>query len=397
MIRDDDGDLPLHFACCNGAPASLLRAMTTWPLGDPTSATVCNSKNRLAVDDYIEWYVDCMNEGRGSSRGDMEEASEGGDDSVDDGESEDGPVDVGDSDSDSYFDDFWLPSNPALVNFCRRLPRDVMNVLSATCREDDLRAAMWVLIEAAAIAVGNCTLHNEEQTHDEGKKEIWMGSLLFIHAAVIATKYSNFPAIALAACIWWRKIDNDDDDGGDDLLEVDSYGYLPLHWACGDISLLLASGFVSNDASVDRNRCQTSYTSPCSLCCEALSRFNTRDIPCSSIEFLLELEPAAARAPTRDGRLPLHLLVADGYLSADVRTPSNDFCHRQPWDDIKLLLKEFPEALGMPDPKSNLYPFQLAAASSTRQSHGYVPLENTYRLIMEDPSFLCQLLDLSKK
>ena len=415
MIRDDDGDLPLHFACCNGAPASLLRVMTTASSGgDPASATVRNSKNRLAVDDYIEWCADGMNDGRGMSRGGAEETSEGGDEYVEDEESEDDSDDVGDSDSDSDSDSCGgsesssVPSNRALVHFSRRLPRDVMEILSATCGESDLRAAMWVLIHAAATAVGNSALNNEEHTHDEGKKQMPTGSLLPIHAAVIATKYSNFPALALAACIWWRKIDNDDEDGGDNLLEDDSYGYLPLHWACGDISLLLTAGHISSEVSSSRRRWYTSCTTgsynPSTSQCGALARFNTGDIPCSIIEFLLECEPAAVRTSTRDGRLPLHLLVADSNLSATVRTPSNevnngggDFSNRQPWDDIKFLLKEYPEALGTPDKKSNLYPFQVAAASSTGQSDGLASLENTYRLIMEDPSLLCQLLEITKK
>jgi hypothetical protein len=415
MISDDDGDLPLHFACCNGAPASLLRVMTTASSGgDPASATVRNSKNRLAVDDYIEWYADGMNDGRGMGRGETEETSEGGDEDVDDGEYEDRSDDVGDSDSgsDSDSDDgiesFSVPSNRALVHFSWILPRDVMEILSATCEEHDLRAAMWVLIHAAATAVRNSALHIEERIHDEGNELMPKGSLL--PAAVIATKYSNFPALALAACIIWRRIDNDDDDVGDNLLEEDSYGYLPLHWACGDIYLLLASGPISSEASLDRRTCHTSCTTmshnPSNVQCGALARFNTAYIPCSIIEFLLECKPDTARTPTRDGRLPLHLLVADGNLSDDVRTPSNEVINgggdyyisdRQPWDDIKLLLKEYPEALGTPDGKSNLYPFQVAATSSTGQIHGLASLENTYRLIMEDPSLLCQLLESNTK
>jgi hypothetical protein len=414
MIRDDDGDLPLHFACCNGASPSLLKAMTTSSLGDPTSATVRNSKNRLAVDDYIEWYVDNMNDERRVGGDELDGAMEGGDESVYYGEVEyESDVDDVDFDSDrdsnNVTESSLVSKNRTLVVFSRRLPRDVMNIFSAACDEKDFPAAMWVLIHAAAMAVRNSTLHNEEQSHDEGKKYMLNGSLLPIHAAVIATKYSNFPALALVACIWWRMNDGHDEYWEDTMFEEDSYGYLPLHWACGDISHLLASGRVSSEASLRQNRsCPVSSfisgDNPSTLQCGALARFNTRDIPCSIIEYLLECGPTAACAPTRCGRLPLHLLVADGNFSILVCTPwneandgSNNFCRRQPWDDLKLLLKEYPEALGTPDPKRNLYPFQIAAELSGRQSHGLVSLENTYRLIMEDPSILCQLIDCKRK
>jgi ankyrin repeat protein len=421
MIRDDDGDLPLHFACCNGAPPSLLRAMTTSSLGDPASATVRNFKNRLAVDDYIEWYVDEMNDERRIDREGSDEVSEGWDEGVYDAEVEIDPDSADDADSNSdtdadcdpnnMSDSFLLPSsNRALVNSLRHFPRDAMKIFSASCGETDFRAAMYVLIHAAAMAVRNTTLHYEEQAHTESKNNVPNSSLLPIHDAVIATKYSNFPAIALAACIRWRMNDVHNEYREDNLLEEDSYGYLPLHWACGDISrLMAASGVVSSDASLRHNwSCCMPYTTsgynPSTKQCGALARFNTMDIPCSSIEYLLECDPTAASAPTRCGSLPLHLLVADANLSADVHIPfyktnggSDAFCRRQPWDDIKLLLKQYPEALGTPGAKSRLYPFQVAAESSTSQSHGLVSLENTYRLIMEDPSILCQLLDNNRK
>ena len=68
------------------------------------------------------------------------------------------------------------------------------------------------------------------------------------------------------------------------------------------------------------------------------------------------------------------------------------------WDNVKLLLNEYPEALVEPDVVSGLYPFQLAAVSSSTSSQDnnqsdLAQLEITYLLIMEDPSLLCQLIE----
>ena len=68
------------------------------------------------------------------------------------------------------------------------------------------------------------------------------------------------------------------------------------------------------------------------------------------------------------------------------------------WDNVKLLLNEYPEALVEPDAVSGLYPFQLAAVSSSASSQDnnqsdLAQLETTYLLIMEDPSLLCQLIE----
>jgi len=302
-----------------------------------------------------------------------------------------------------------------------------------------------------------------------------------------------------------------------ELLEEDSYGNLPSHYACGDVSTLLPSAERRTDAS--------QHDTVTGLKTRNLVRFNTDALPHSMIEYLLLCEPSAARRRNRNGRLPLHLLVEDtkssvskdnGFnleVSSDVPKPIQSFhtatfemttyqniteavyaiidmygfsrnerCHfltfgnklyqseyirilvcfyqytRQclnvicssfsvmeqggglwndiekvpyyfmwedtpieyqeickkiwygqsesvpeklprHWDDVKLLLYEYPEALVEPDAVSGLYPFQLAAAVSSSASSqdnnqsDLVQLETTYLLIMEDPSLLCQLIE----
>lgn len=312
-----------------------------------------------------------------------------------------------------------------------------------------------------------------------------------------------------------------DDNPSSQLLEEDSYGNFPLHYACGDISTLLpsvekidaANRHSINDGTVTASKGRS------------MVRFNTDAFPHSMIEYLLHCESSVARRRNRNGRLPLHLLVEDTKssvskdnfnleVSSDVPKPiqifhtttfemttfqniteavyaiidmhgfnKNERCHfltfgdklyqskyirvscflpvthqylnicssflsvleqgggvwnndiekvpyyfmwedtpieyqeickkivygqsiepeskklPRHWDDVKLLLNEYPEALVEPDAVKGLYPFQLAAAVSSSASSqdnnqsDLVQLETTYLLIMEDPSLLCQLIE----
>jgi hypothetical protein len=233
---------------------------------------------------------------------------------------------------------------------------------------------MLVLSEAAAWSVGYC--EGMDYWHYYRKHTI--------HAAVIATKYFDFPILALASCLWSRVVYEGHENM---LLEEDSYAFVPLTWACAgamQVTFYQRKHYHGdNGSNVDsishtfgqRNRtCWRKYF----VECPATVRFNTMGI-CSMIEFLMSCEPDAARETTRDGMLPLHRLVAD----------SNDInWDQQEWDDIKILLKEFPESIGKPHPTNHLYPFQIAAMSSS--------ITNTFLLIMEYPSLLCQLLESTR-
>jgi len=397
MIRDSEDDLPLHFAACNGAPSSLLHILTT-SLGDPRSTLVRNYRGRLPIDDYINSYLDNFDEFR------TEESS-----TDSDWEEEDESSSVSSNGSWINTESGTLQERDPLQE--RDLEKHILchfGFLSSpliSC-ESGMWQPMWVLIQAALSArtySGNTVQHGSDETQERDNMYAQLQpSELPIHAAVIATKYANFPALALIASMFRNDTHDRETYGRDNnqpLLEKDWYGNLPLHWACafnGDVA--------HNDGT------HGGPMNPMTNQCKAIVRWNTKFLPFTMIEYLLDREPTAARIPTRRGRLPLHLLVERGNAALNThlleydttKDGDGDACIRQPWDDIKLLLKECPEALVKPDPTCHLYPFQIAAASSntsyasmscTGPQAELLSLEITFRLIMEDPSLLCQIIE----
>lgn len=397
MICDNEGDLPLHFAACNGASPSLLHTLTT--LGSAHSTLVRNSLDRLAIDDYIEWYMDRegMLEGESTSESESEDESDGSESSSESSNS--APIEKEPEvplKNESHVRDIGSGS---LVPF----KFSSLSLVTPNW-ERELWDPMWVLVQAAATSIlmhsGQQTDNEMQMQNDNSLYQTLKPSLPPIHTAVIATKYFNFPALVVHASILMSGNDKDSKNKVcRPLLEEDLNGYLPLHWACGDMYSVLRSNCSSNESSGD-------IASPRTGQCGMLSRFNTSGLACTMIEYLLHCEPDSAHMPTREGRLPLHLLAEDGNSSVIASKDSefNKF-RRQPWDDIKLLLKQYPEALETADAVNYLYPFQSAATPSpSSPSHNPCPtcsdqqsdllsLEHTYRLIMEDPSLLCQILE----
>ena len=350
MISDNDGDLPLHYsACCGASSAQIIRILA---MEAPQSTLVKNNLGRLAIDDYIEWYIDSGNDNE-DIRSDSSEAEGDSDDSE-----SSSSTSSNESEMQSIDDNLEHQLVPPFMSGLFKLRRNWKN---------ELWSPIYVLVEAAVAAI--FSRNGSEQSNTRGQ-------LLPIHAAVVACKYAHFPALALHTTVLRSDGDiNFNTEITKPLLKEDLFGYLPLRWACGDIPSLLSFD-TSNDDHVDKNKLVTSKH-------KQLARFNTYTLPHSMIEYLMYVEPAAARRRTRDGRLPLHLLVEDGSSS---------------WDDITLLLKEYPESLVEQDAVSKLYPFLVAAASSSKSSsrnnaNGLIQLENTFRLIMEDPSLLCQLIE----
>ena len=365
LIQDNEGDTALHFACSNGASDMLLRILTTFP-GQPQSVYIKNAYGRLPIDDLINFWID-------SDGDEMSESSEDIDNEMD-------------CDSNARIDEECLDCNPDdLISHVLRIVFDRLSansLLSLSFYDKfHLWDRMWVLVQTGVryLTESNCRFHRilAEQFHSV-ESEFYP-----IHAAVIVTKYLDYPAIALVGCMFiarQRLIETNPEnersfDTQKHLLRKDSVGLIPLHWACGSIDNLMASNTESFD-------CHTASTSTYDkrVC------WNSKILRCSMIEFLLRLCPESARVPTREGRLPLHLYLDGGY------NRQQDL--RYTWADVGWLLGGCPEAIRIPDPCSQLYPFQIVAAASPDTSDPETvevllkSIELTYRLIMEDPS-LC--------
>ena len=100
--------------------------------------------------------------------------------------------------------------------------------------------------------------------------------------------------------------------------------------------------------------------------CTAGSGFaQTKDL----IAVLVDAHAESARTKTAEGRLPIHLGLENGWPCHDV------------------LLQVAPDCLQSKDPKTGLYPFQLAACAKTwdkkrKRTQG---LDTTYALLRKDP------------
>jgi len=119
-------------------------------------------------------------------------------------------------------------------------------------------------------------------------------------------------------------------------------------------------------------------------------RGRVQDAPCSEaatdlIFLILGSYPSSARSSTREGRLPLHLALENGWP-----------CH-------EALLKAAPEALQTRDSQTLMYPFQTAACSNVargkrnrprKRRRSNIILDVTYKLLREDPLQARGLLDV---
>ena len=395
LVSDDEGDLPLHFAVCNGVESRILTVLTS-SLGDARSALVRNSQGRLAIDDLIAWYVDLMDESNSE-----EESEEELDSEEEDEDSEEADIDKGvEFESEEVRPKEQCATVPQLVSNMFR------SMLLLLCRDVSWRRDLWdrmhVLIQAAARAISGNSSQLEPYCP--------------VHAAVLATKHANFPALALVASTLVVELSDGAAsgqprwDGSQEdarmtkaLSSVDSLGHLPLHLACSKSN--------SSPHIRDTNQDPSYPLIPTLRLNPELVRWNTPALPCSMIQFLLHYYPSAARTPTPEGRISLHLVLeCNDYTDSGInglqhRYYDHHAAHEQ-YDDVKMLLKACPEALATPDMTTHMYPFQTAAASSNSSpamvtspttkellpnKARLLSLENTYRLIMEDPS-LCRVL-----
>ena len=429
MIGDNEGDLPLHYALSSCAPPAFLAILTA--LGDKRSTLIPNSQHQLPIDVLIEWYHDNLEDFLEKENTDSDESEEEEEDDDDEnGSDDDDESNSSESDTNLYLS--RREENGCNLLECNNLCRDffplnsfgkyylcpgkssgqIMQGLisegsnSRDFWESDLWKQTIVLIDAAAAAIVNSS-GNARTNSAEPYSSILQSNPL--HAAVIAAKY-GFPAFALTMA---SPLDS---NFRNEMAATYCLGYLPLHWACGDITLPLNSAY-------SRQKKYQTQQNPSTEQYNEVVRFNTNKLRISLVQYLLLLCPEAARIPTKEhGDLPLHLFLQDkrtlwiyltktqlgepldandtlfdplqSTLTATI-SPDTPWC--TPWDEMKSLLSACPEALSTPSMKTHLYPFQLAATTShslppdeedagVQKKTRLLSLENTYRLILEDPS-----------
>eukprot|EP00985_Skeletonema_marinoi_P022249 scaffold14112_cov152-Skeletonema_marinoi.AAC.7 len=450
MIGDNEGDLPLHYALSNCAPPACLDMLTTLGDRRSTLNPNSQHKLPIDVliewyHDNLEDFFEKQN-----TDSDESEESEGDSDDDEESSSSESLVseEVITDNSTQHLEEVASAEVAANVsrpvedmnttsvwnvlernNLCRDLfPLNscgkcylcpgksfglVMQGLISEGSSDFWESDMWkqmiVLINAAAAAIVNS--NGIANTNDARSYSSVLQSNP-LHAAVIATKHGNFPAFALAMASPL------DPNYRNEMAATYYLGYLPLHLVCGDISILLNSAHSRQKKYQDQQNPSTEQ-------CNELVRFNTSELRMTMIQYLLLLCPEAAHIPTKEqGELPLHLFLRDeralwNYVSkkklghaCDVNSvpfdplqstsaardsPDTPMC--TPWDEIKSLLSACPEALSTPSVTNHLYPFQLAATAShslslssderdvdVQKKTRLLSLENTYQLILEDPS-----------
>lgn len=390
LIGDNEGDLPLHYSCSHGANSQVLSLLTASPL-TASSVTVRNSEGKLAIDELLIWYkgvykiIGSDGEDEENESSDEYEASSSSESGNDYGVPEEDATEINSAKTN--------PEDLVLRAIKSLFETESTNNLSLTTHcKHYLWDRMWILIQTGAkylFEAYNVTPGNMHESHP-------------IHAAVLVTKYFDFPAIALvASVIMTRDADaelnnsNHGDITTKALLREDSAGLLPLHLACGSIpdGPLLSRSQVYDIRSV-------SLRMALHLVWPETVRWNENRLQqCSMIDYLLHLCPESARNSTPKGRLPLQL-----YLGSYQELHDTTYECSRIWENAKKLLVACPDAIRTPDISSHMYPFQTAAALSVNPKNGesgtdgdislsepdrLTSLELTYRLILEDPS-LCR-------
>lgn len=128
----------------------------------------------------------------------------------------------------------------------------------------------------------------------------------------------------------------------DEVLLKDPFGMLPIHYSLG---------FHSSDCKVEGKAPSLSH-----------------------VLKLLRMEPTSSQVPTKDGRLPLHLILDHATHK------ENDHPCPEMVQLLEALVRCFPESIDRPDPLTRLDPFLLAARNP------FLPLDVAYFLLRRSPS-----------
>jgi ankyrin repeat protein len=192
---------------------------------------------------------------------------------------------------------------------------------------DDLLPKLRVLLEAAAKS-------NMYHTHQTQEYEI---SLEPVH---LAASVPNFPTFILQMMVLHDR---------SALLRRDEHGRIPLHYA-----LVATPGNQEEDYCDDSCFVDLVYWSP---------NFESRSL----VQFILDNAPSSADTRDGDGRLPIHLAIANNRDLSSVVLP---------------IIAAYPGSISAVDPYTNLKPFLLAA------SHDNASLDLIFRLALLEPNLI---------
>eukprot|EP00979_Chaetoceros_neogracilis_P011582 scaffold2917_cov282-Chaetoceros_neogracile.AAC.26 len=192
---------------------------------------------------------------------------------------------------------------------------------------DDLLPKLRVLLEAAAKS-------NMYHTHQTQEYEISFES---VH---LAASVPNFPTFILQMMALHDQ---------SAMLRTDEHGRIPLHYA-----LVATPGNQEQDSGKDCYGVDLVYWS---------TNFESRSL----VQFILDNAPSSADIHDGDGRLPIHLAIANNRDLSSVVLP---------------IIAAYPGSISAIDPCTNLKPFLLAA------SHDNASLDLIFRLAALEPNLI---------
>jgi len=192
---------------------------------------------------------------------------------------------------------------------------------------DDILPRLRILLEAAAKS-------NMYHTHQTQEYEI---SLEPVH---LAASVPNFPTFILQMMVLHDQ---------SALLRTDEHGRIPLHYA-----LVASAGNQEQDSGEDSDDSDLVY-------------WSTNDESRSLVQFILDNAPSSADIHDGDGRLPIHLAIANNRDLSSVVLP---------------IIAAYPGSISAVDPCTNLKPFLLAA------SHDNASLDLIFRLALLEPNLI---------
>jgi ankyrin repeat protein len=198
---------------------------------------------------------------------------------------------------------------------------------------DDVLPKLRILLEAAAKS-------NMYHTHQTQEYEI---SLESVH---LAASVPNFPTFILQMMVLHDQ---------SALLRRDEHGRIPLHYA-----LVASAGNQEQDDSCEVSRhTDLAYWS-------TIDEWTTIDESRSLVQFILANAPSSADIYDGDGRLPIHLAIANNRDLSSVVLP---------------LIAAYPGSISAIDPCTNLKPFLLAASNDNA-------LDLIFRLAALEPNLI---------